>query len=230
MTHLDLGGDEERRDAEQLQELLADVFLRQHEAVKEVLSQVRRLPVEAVHLAHLHTNTVCTRHNAHVQGAVKPRPHLQQPVQQDGPHLGLQAGVSLQVTLVMEVLQVLVQHADPHVVRTGPAAPQEPPTLLTLQHVFWPDVPKPQKLQNQQLPGCSRSARTEHTPEAGDGRGLDKEVPEAVLSEARRVHRLQLFVGGFDEDTRSGSFLRPALLQEEQDLQSPGQSGEDGNN
>lgn len=68
MTHLDLGGDEERRDAEQLQKLLTDVFLRQHEAVKEVLSQVRRLPVEAVHLAHLHTNTVCTRDNVHVRG------------------------------------------------------------------------------------------------------------------------------------------------------------------
>lgn len=52
-THLDLGGDEECRDAEELQALLADVILRKHETVKEILCQVRRLPVEAVHLAHL---------------------------------------------------------------------------------------------------------------------------------------------------------------------------------
>lgn len=88
---------------------------------------------------------------------------------------------------------------------------------------FCPDVAK---LQNRELPERSRCATTEHTPEAGDGRRLDKEVPEAVLSEARRVHRLQLFVGGFNEDTRSRSFLRPALLQEDQELQSHSQSGE----
>lgn len=81
-------------------------------------------------------------------------PHLQQPVQQDGPHLGLQAGVSLQVTLVMKVLQVLVQHADPHVVRTGPAAPQEPQLLtIPFQHV-----------DSAQMWRSRRSSRTESFP------------------------------------------------------------------
>lgn len=56
-------------------------------------------------------------------------------------------------------------------------------------------------------PECSHSTKTEHTPKVGDGRCFDEEVPEAVLSEAGRVHRLQLFVGGFNEDTRSRSFL-----------------------
>lgn len=126
-THLHLGGDEERRDAQQLQMLLTDVLLRQHEAVEEILRQVRRLPVETVHLAHLRTNRAgYPRQRARSgPGRAKLGPHLQQPVQQDGPHLGLQPGVSLQVAAVVEVLELLVEHADPHVVRTGPAAPQQ---------------------------------------------------------------------------------------------------------
>lgn len=126
-THLHLGGDEERRDAQQLQMLLTDVLLRQHEAVEEILRQVRRLPVETVHLAHLRTNrSGYPRQRARSgPGRAKLGPHLQQPVQQDGPHLGLQPGVSLQVAAVVEVLELLVEHADPHVVRTGPAASQQ---------------------------------------------------------------------------------------------------------
>lgn len=52
-THLNLGCDEERGDAQQLQALLPHVVLGQHVAVEEVLGQVGGLPVEAVHLAHL---------------------------------------------------------------------------------------------------------------------------------------------------------------------------------
>lgn len=117
-THLDLGGDEERRDPEQLQVLFADVLLRQHEAVEVVLGEVGRLPVEAVHLAHLRTNTHLT--TVRLCKMSPPRfcraPHLQQPVQQDGPHLGQQLGVPLQVALVVDVLQLLVEHFDPHVI------------------------------------------------------------------------------------------------------------------
>lgn len=51
-------------------------------------------------------------------------------------------------------------------------------------------------------------------PEAGDGRRLDEEVPEAVLSEAGRIRRLQLFVRSFDENAGTRSVLRPALLEE----------------
>ena len=120
-THLYLGGDEERRDAEQLQVLFADVLLGQHEAVEVVLSEVGRLPVEAVHFAHLHTDTaVKKRLDSFILQVFKQAniscPHLQQPVQQDGSHLGLQLGVSLQVALVVDVLQLLVEHFDPHVV------------------------------------------------------------------------------------------------------------------
>lgn len=57
LTNLRLGGDEERGDAEELQTILVDVLLSQHEAVEVVLREVSRLPVEAVHLAHLHTET-----------------------------------------------------------------------------------------------------------------------------------------------------------------------------
>jgi len=44
-SYLNLGGDEERGDADQLKVVLVDVVLRQHEAVKVVLGQVGRLPV-----------------------------------------------------------------------------------------------------------------------------------------------------------------------------------------
>lgn len=50
---LDLWGDEQRRDADELQIVFVHVLLRQHEAVKEILSQIRRLSVETVHLTHL---------------------------------------------------------------------------------------------------------------------------------------------------------------------------------
>ena len=127
-THFYLGGDEERRDAEQLQVLFADVLLGQHEAVEVVLSEVRRLPVEAVHFTHLHADTAVKQFDSFIllvfEQANISRPHLQQPVQQDGSHLGLQLGVSLQVALVVDVLQLLVEHFDPHVVWTGPAGRQ----------------------------------------------------------------------------------------------------------
>lgn len=55
LTHLYLWGDEERGDADELQDIFADVLLSQHVAVKVVLSQVRRLPVEAVNLTDLQT-------------------------------------------------------------------------------------------------------------------------------------------------------------------------------
>lgn len=53
-TDLYLGGDEERSDANELQVVFVDVLLGQHEAVEVVLCEVGGLPVEAVHLAHLH--------------------------------------------------------------------------------------------------------------------------------------------------------------------------------
>lgn len=53
-THLYLGGDEECRDADELQAVFADVLLSQHEAVEVVLSEIGRLSVEAVHFTHLH--------------------------------------------------------------------------------------------------------------------------------------------------------------------------------
>lgn len=52
-THLYLGGNEERRDADELQVVFVDILLSEHEAVKVVLGKVRRLSVEAVHLTHL---------------------------------------------------------------------------------------------------------------------------------------------------------------------------------
>lgn len=55
--------------------------------------------------------------------------------------------------------------------------------------------------------------QSEHTPEAGDGGGLDEEVLEGVLLEAGRVCWFQLFVGGLDEDARTRSVLRPTLLR-----------------
>lgn len=126
-AHLDLGGDEERRDADELQVVLVDVLLSQHEAVEEVLGQVGGLPVEAVHLAHLQQTGV---RPARLQPSADPAEnptHLEQPVQQDGPHLGLQPGVPLQVALVVDVLQLLVEHLDPDVVGAGPAANKPAP-------------------------------------------------------------------------------------------------------
>lgn len=99
-THLYLGCDEERGDTQQLQALLPHVLLGEHVAVEEVLGQVGGLPVEAVHLAHLQqrdrSEPGSTLHKPPPRTPPpSPLPHLQQPVKQDGPHLGLQSRLPL---------------------------------------------------------------------------------------------------------------------------------------
>lgn len=47
------GSDEEARDADELQRWLEDISLCGHEAIKVVLGQVVRLPVQFVHFTHL---------------------------------------------------------------------------------------------------------------------------------------------------------------------------------
>lgn len=47
------GCDEEARDADELQRWFEDISLCGHEAIKVVLGQVVRLPMQLVHLAHL---------------------------------------------------------------------------------------------------------------------------------------------------------------------------------
>lgn len=51
--YLDFGGDEESRDADELQPLLFRVVLGEHESVKEVLRQVERLSVKQISLTYL---------------------------------------------------------------------------------------------------------------------------------------------------------------------------------
>lgn len=51
--YFNFGGDEEARDADELQRWLEDISLRGHEAIEVVLGQVVRLPMQFVHLAHL---------------------------------------------------------------------------------------------------------------------------------------------------------------------------------
>lgn len=51
--YLYLWGYEERRYADELQLIFADVFLSDHEAIKDVLSQVKCLPVESINFTDL---------------------------------------------------------------------------------------------------------------------------------------------------------------------------------
>lgn len=51
--YLDFGGDEDSRDADELQPLLFRVVLGEHESVKEVLCQVERLSVKQISLTYL---------------------------------------------------------------------------------------------------------------------------------------------------------------------------------
>lgn len=51
--YLYLWGYEEWRYADELQLIFADVFLREHEAIKDVLSQVKCLPVESINFTDL---------------------------------------------------------------------------------------------------------------------------------------------------------------------------------
>lgn len=138
-THLYLGGNEERRDADELQVVFVDILLSEHEAVKVVLGKVRCLSVKAVHLTHLprqsdiraeslsKTRTVEFLHIKDFHA------HLKQPVQENCPHLGLQFRMPLQVTLVMNVLQLLVKHFDPHIVRTSPTGRE----TASFNHLCW---------------------------------------------------------------------------------------------
>ena len=52
-ANLHLGGDKEAADANELQRGLEHAALRGHEAVKVVLGQVIRLPMQLVHLTDL---------------------------------------------------------------------------------------------------------------------------------------------------------------------------------
>lgn len=52
-SYLYFGSDEETGDAYELQRWLEDISLCGHEAIKVVLSEVVRLPVQFVHLTHL---------------------------------------------------------------------------------------------------------------------------------------------------------------------------------
>lgn len=42
--------------------------------------------------------------------------NLHEPVQQNGPHFGLQGWMLLNEALVMDILQLFVQHLDPHII------------------------------------------------------------------------------------------------------------------
>lgn len=53
LTHLHFGCYKQTSDPDELQHALSYVALGQHEAVKVVLCQVERLPVESVGVAHL---------------------------------------------------------------------------------------------------------------------------------------------------------------------------------
>lgn len=52
--YLYLWGYEECGYADELQLIFASVFLSEHEAIKDVLSQVKRLTVESINFADLH--------------------------------------------------------------------------------------------------------------------------------------------------------------------------------
>lgn len=53
MSYLQFRSNEERRNANELQLVLPNGYLSQHEAIKEVLSQVKGLTVKCIHLTYL---------------------------------------------------------------------------------------------------------------------------------------------------------------------------------